>query len=88
MASTVSRAKAAKLVAADYSVQASVSDVLMNNRLVAEAARQASLASPLLDASHALYGEAQALGHGALDMAAVVKAIEARTGSGAPGTAV
>ncbi|HVF05680.1 MAG TPA: NAD(P)-dependent oxidoreductase [Frankiaceae bacterium] len=79
MASPVSTAKAAKLVAGDFSVQASVSDVLMNNRLVAEAARRASLASPLLDAAHALYGEAEALGHGALDMAAVVEAIAARS---------
>lgn len=80
MASAVSRAKASKLVAADFAVQASISDVLMNNRLVAEAARAAGVASPLLDACHALYGETEALGHGGLDMAAVVKALEARTG--------
>ena len=79
MASTVSRAKVGKLVAGDFSVQASISDVLMNNRLVAEAARAAGLASPLLDVCHALYGETQAMGHGAADMIAVVRAIEART---------
>ncbi len=79
MASAVSRAKASKLVEGDFAVQASISDVLMNNRLVAEAARQADLASPLLDACHKLYSETEALGHGGLDMAAVVRAIEART---------
>ena len=79
MASAVSRVKAAKLVGRDFGVQASVRDVLMNNRLIAGAARTAGIASPLLDACHELYGEALALGHGAEDMAAVVTAIEART---------
>jgi 3-hydroxyisobutyrate dehydrogenase len=80
MASTVSRGKAAKLVAGDFDVQASVTNVLENNRLVAEAARAAGLASPLLDVCHALFGEAVALGHGRRDMIAVLHAIEARTG--------
>ena len=83
MASAVSRVKAQKLLARDFEVQASIVDVLKNNRLVAEAARAAGVASPLLDACHALYGETQALGLGALDMAAVVRAIEARTDAGA-----
>lgn len=79
MASIVSRAKTAKLVDADYSVQAAIRDVLKNNRLIAEAARGARIASPLLDACHALYAETLALGHGEADMAAVIHAIEART---------
>lgn len=79
MASRVSRGKLDKLVAAEFSVQAAITDVLMNSRLVAEQARRAGLASPLLDASHALFGETAALGHGALDMVAVLKAIEQRT---------
>ncbi len=79
MASGVSRVKAAKLVAGDLDVQASITNVLENNRLVAEAARGAGLASPLLDACHALYREAAALGHGPSDMVAVLRAIEART---------
>jgi 3-hydroxyisobutyrate dehydrogenase len=79
MASSVSRGKAAKLVAGDFDVQASVANVLENNRLVAAAARSAGLASPLLDVCHALYGEAAALGHGRSDMVAVLHAIEART---------
>ncbi|SOD92609.1 3-hydroxyisobutyrate dehydrogenase [Caenispirillum bisanense] len=79
MASAVSRMKADKLLARDFSVQAAIADVLKNNRLIAEAARAAGLASPLLDACHALYGETLALGHGGEDMAAVVRALEART---------
>jgi 3-hydroxyisobutyrate dehydrogenase len=82
MASAVSRVKVEKLVSRDFSVQASLRDVLMNNRLIAESARSAGIASPLLDACHQLFGEAVALGHGAEDMAAVVRAIEARTDAG------
>lgn len=80
MASDVSRVKLQKLVAGDYAVQAAIADVLKNNRLVAEAAREAGLASPLLDACHTLYGETLALGHGREDMVAVLRALEARTG--------
>ncbi len=79
MASDVSRIKAAKLAGGDFSVQASITDVLKNNRLIAEEARRAGLASPLLDVCHTLYGQTEALGHGAADMAAVIRAIEART---------
>ena len=42
----------------------------------------AGTASPLADVSHTLYPEAAALGHGEFDMAAIIRAIEARTGSG------
>jgi 3-hydroxyisobutyrate dehydrogenase len=79
MASGVSRVKVEKLVSRDFTVQASIRDVLMNNRLIADSARAAGIASPLLDECHRLFGEALALGHGAEDMAAVVRAIEART---------
>jgi 3-hydroxyisobutyrate dehydrogenase len=79
MASSVSRMKISKLVAQDFALQAGITDVLKNNRLIAEAARQARLASPLLDVCHALYGETQALGLGSSDMVAVIRAIEART---------
>jgi 3-hydroxyisobutyrate dehydrogenase len=71
--------KTAKLLAGDFDVQASITNVLENNRLVAEAARAAGIASPLLDVCHALYRETAALGHGQEDMVAVVRAIEART---------
>ncbi|MGY1604485.1 NAD(P)-dependent oxidoreductase [Geodermatophilus sp. SYSU D00815] len=78
MASDVSRVKAAALVGEDFRPQAAIADVLKNNRLIAEAARDAGVASPLLDVCHALYGEAVAAGLGGADMAAVVRAIEAR----------
>lgn len=81
MASNVSRIKSRKLINRDFDVQASISDVLKNNRLVAEAARRAHLASPLLDVCHALYGETLHLGNAQADMAAVLEAIEARTDS-------
>ncbi len=83
MASSVSRVKARKLAHRDFAVQASIANVLQNNRLIAEVARASGLASPLLDVSHALYGETSALGHGHSDMVAVLRAIEARTESDA-----
>lgn len=83
MASAVSRIKLGKLVERDFDVQASLVDVLKNNDLVAAAARAQGLASPMLDAAHALYAEAVAAGAGAEDMAAVVRAVEARTERGA-----
>ncbi|MFU0507423.1 NAD(P)-dependent oxidoreductase [Pseudaminobacter sp. NGMCC 1.201702] len=79
MASPVSKAKLQKLFAEDFEVQAAITDVLKNSRLVAEAARAANMASPLLDVSHDLYDETVRLGFGHEDMAAVVKAIQART---------
>jgi 3-hydroxyisobutyrate dehydrogenase len=79
MASDVSRVKAPKLIGRDFAVQAAISNVLENNRLIAEVARGAGIASPLLDVCHALYGEALALGLGEADMVAVLEAIEARS---------
>ena len=84
MASAVSRVKGAKLLARDFTVQAAATNVLENNRLIAEAARKADLASPLLDACHALYGEAVEQGHGDEDMVAVLHALETRTYGCAP----
>jgi len=85
MASSVSRVKAAKLAAGDFSVQATVTDALRNNRLIVQAARAASVATPLLDEVHALYGETAALGHGHADMVSIIRAIEARTDALAQG---
>jgi 3-hydroxyisobutyrate dehydrogenase len=79
MVSDVSRVKAAKLLAQDFAVQAAISNVLENNRLIAEAAREAGIASPLLDVCHALYRETQALDLDCADMVAVIRAIEQRT---------
>ncbi len=79
MASNVSRVKLGKLANADFRTQAAAADVLKNSRLIANAARTAGVASPLLDACDDLLAETVALGHGAADMVAVVRAIEART---------
>ena len=79
MASDVSRAKLPKLIERDFAVQAAVVNVLENNRLIAEAARAASIASPLLDSCYALYDETLALGLSDADMAAVLRALEARS---------
>lgn len=78
MASAVSRIKARKLLTADFTPQAALRDVWKNNRLIADAARAAGVASPLLDVCLALYGEGVALGHGEQDMVAVVHALQAR----------
>jgi 3-hydroxyisobutyrate dehydrogenase len=86
MASQVSTGKLAKLVTDDFTAQAAAADVLKNNRLVAEAARRAGLATPSLDVSHRLFDETVALGHGAADMIAVLWAIEARTDAALVGT--
>lgn len=78
MASTVSQTKARKLLAGDFVAEAAIADVLKNARLIAEAARTAKLASPLLDTCHHLYRETVALGHAQEDMVAVIHAIKAR----------
>ena len=79
MASDVSRIKAPKLASGDFAVQAAVANVLENNRIIAEAARAAGIASPLLDVCHELFGETLSMGLGGADMAAVLRAIEARS---------
>jgi len=84
MASSVSQVKGRKLVAGDFAVQASITNVLENTRLIAEAARESGLSSPLLDVCLCLYRETVARGYSDADMAAVIRAIEARTDAGAP----
>jgi|GEM_PF-88389 len=84
MASSVATVKLPKLLEKDYAAQASIADVLMNNRLVAQAARDAGIAAPLIEQCLALYAEAEALGHGRQDMVAVIEAIEARARRAAP----
>ncbi|MEW2520430.1 NAD(P)-dependent oxidoreductase [Actinacidiphila alni] len=86
MASGVSRMKAPKLLARDFGVQAAAADVLMNNRLIAEAARASGTATPLLDVCHALFAETSAADPAA-DMIAVLRAIESRTAAVASGAA-
>lgn len=79
MASNVSKVKGAKLAGGDFTVQSAISDVLKNTRLTTAAAREKGLASPLLDVCEALYSEAADQNHAGIDMAGVIKAIEART---------
>ena len=78
MASEVSRAKAAKVAAADFTPHAKALDVLMNNNLILDSARIGGVATPLLDICGALYGETVRSGFGGDDMIAVMKAISAR----------
>jgi 3-hydroxyisobutyrate dehydrogenase len=79
MASEVSRGKLAKLVAGDLSVQARLADVRYNTDLIAALARSSGTATPLLDVSRQLFLEAEALGHGGLDMLGVLHAVTARS---------
>jgi len=79
MASDVSRIKLAKLLARDFDVQASITDVHYNSRLVADQADRARTAVPLLEVCRSLFAEAEGRGLGGADMAAVVAAIEGRT---------
>ncbi|NLS15156.1 NAD(P)-dependent oxidoreductase [Rhizobium sp. P40RR-XXII] len=79
MASDLTRVKIPKLIARDFSVQAATADAFNSTSLIAEAARAAGMASPVLDLCRMLYGESVELGNGRLDMMSVVVAIEART---------
>jgi 3-hydroxyisobutyrate dehydrogenase len=79
MASPVSRLKGRKLLDRDFSVQASIRDVLYNNHLIVEAAETAGIPSPLLDTCLELYAETSSAGHAADDMAAVIHALESRS---------
>lgn len=84
MASDLTRVKVPKLVDHDFEVQAATEDAYANTRLIAAEARAAGLATPLLDAASALYGESVRLGHARDDMSSVLAAIEARTEQLAP----
>lgn len=78
MASTVSRAKSAKLAAEDWAPQAAIADVLKNSRLIRDQARRTPNASPLMDICADLYAETLELGHANDDMAAVIAALRHR----------
>ncbi len=75
MASDVSRLKLEKLLNDDFSVQASIRDVLMNCRLVADAAQDAGFAAPLLTRSMRFFDQAQQDGLGDHDMIGVIGAM-------------
>lgn len=78
LASGITHAKLPKLVDREFSVQAATEDGLANVRLVAGAARQLGLSTPLLDLSGALYEEAVRLGNARIDMSSVIDAFAAR----------
>jgi 3-hydroxyisobutyrate dehydrogenase len=80
MASALSRVKLAKLVEGDDAPQAAVSDVLYNNRLILDAARERGLPMPLLDVCASLFAATEALGHGGADMVTVIEGIAAGAG--------
>jgi len=79
MSCDVTRVKLPKLVGRDFTAQATMADALNSERLITAAARQSRAATPMLDAGRALFQDAVDQGHAALDMVAVLKAIEART---------
>lgn len=79
MSSSVSRAKTAKVVSGDFSVQAACSDVLKNNRLVVDAARAREIPLPLMDVCLGLFTDTVARGRGGDDMVGVIAAYRALT---------
>ena len=77
MASTTSRIKLAKLVAADYSAQAAIRDVRQIAHLVANQAHGARAPSPLIDICRAALDAASAAGEGDREMVTVVRHLQA-----------
>src|SRR5262249_36185653 len=80
-ASAFSRMKLAKLITDDYSAQAFARDGCNSTRLITNAARDARIATSVMDVCRQLYEETVALGHGDDDMISVIRAIEARSDS-------
>jgi 3-hydroxyisobutyrate dehydrogenase len=78
MSSPISRVKTAKLVADDLRPQAAISNVLMNCRLIVEAATVAGFASPLLDVCRSLYADGARRGDSDIDMIGIYRAIADR----------
>jgi 3-hydroxyisobutyrate dehydrogenase len=77
MASDVSRIKLDKLVRGDFDAQAAIHDVANIARLVSQQCSEAGADAPLMRQCTALFQAADACGHGALDMAAVIHAFAA-----------
>ncbi|MFF4316580.1 NAD(P)-dependent oxidoreductase [Streptomyces sp. NPDC001507] len=84
LGSGITRVKVPMLAAHDFTVQAATADAYANTRLIADAARAAGIATPMLDLSSELYGESVRLGNARLDMSSVLTAIEARTDTAPP----
>ena len=68
--------KAPKLARRDFTPQAAIRNVAESNRLVVEAAQQAGIATPVVDACLDMYRRALSEGLGDEDMVAVVKTYE------------
>jgi 3-hydroxyisobutyrate dehydrogenase len=79
MISPVARMKLPKLIGRDFSVQAAISDVLTNTRLMLDAAGVAGTAMPLVEVCRDLFSDAEALGLGKADMAGVIASFEQRS---------
>jgi 3-hydroxyisobutyrate dehydrogenase len=77
MASDVSRIKLDKLVRGDFDAQAAIHDVANIARLVSQQCSEAGADAPLMRQCTELFQAADACGHGALDMAAVIHAFAA-----------
>ena len=76
LASDVARVKAPKLAQRDFTPQAALRNAAESNRLVVEAAREAGIPTPLLDACLGMHQRALAQGLGDEDMVAVAKTYE------------
>ena len=79
LSSDLLRMKAPKLVARDFTVQASVATLLDSLHLITDAAQDADIALPLIEVCRDLYTEASGLGLGGADIVAVLQAIERRS---------
>ena len=75
MSSAVSRLKLAKVVADDWSPQASISNVLYNNRVIVDEARHLGVELPLMSVCEQLYATTEAAGFGGTDMIAVLEGL-------------
>ncbi len=75
MASAVSRGKLAKLLDADLSAQAAVSDVRYNTRLILETGERVRAGLPLTSACEQLLAQAETQGLGSSDMIAMVEVL-------------
>lgn len=79
LSSDFSRVKLPKLLWRDFEAQARISDVLENNQLIVDVAREAGIASPLSNICLSLFGETRDLDLADADTVAVLRAIEQRT---------
>jgi 3-hydroxyisobutyrate dehydrogenase len=84
MASEVSRGKGEKIARRDFSVQAAISDVHKNCRLVADAAAEAGASTPLLAQARALFAVRDGKDGSKVDMASIIDTFKPKEASAAP----